>query len=175
MQLYVVRIYVNEVGFHATPLPEEMMSPQLSARSWYQSTARNETLIRCLQASKDYLDRFLSFPAEAPMSGTLPDILGYVYAVLVLGAFATSCDAPHLDVLQIREMANYDYYLNSLVSKLSKAIASRPPGANTYLQHVYALFQQTKVWYAQILMDPSIDGFANIGSPGFSFMDILPT
>ncbi|CZR59098.1 related to cercosporin resistance protein [Phialocephala subalpina] len=176
MQLRVVRIFLNEIGFHATALPEnEALSPQLRSRSWYYSTARSETMLRCIQACKDYLDFFIAIPPEAAMYGTLPDILGYIYAVLVLGAFATSCDSPILDQLQVREIANYDYYLNSLINNLSKAMPMRPLGSNPYLNHIFALFQQTKIWYAQILMDPTIDGFNNIGNPGFSFMDILPT
>lgn len=176
MQLRIVRIFLNEIGFHATALPEiEALSPQLKSRSWYYSTARSETLMRCLQGCKDYLDCFIAIPPEAVMCGTLPDVLGYIYAVLVLGAFATSCDCPTLDRLQVREMANYDYYLNALVNNMSRSIPMRPPGSNSYLNHVFALFQQTKIWYAQILMDPTIDGFNNIGNPGFSFMDILPT
>lgn len=178
MQLHIARIHLHEVGFHAAQLPhEEQSSPQLKSRSWYYSSARSESLIRCLQACKDYLDRFLSLPSESIINGTLPDILGLVYAVLVLGTFAVRIDTPTLDATQLREMANYDHYLNALIAKTTLTMAVMgPAGANDYLHHVHVLFQQSKVWYAQISTDPSVsEAFPDVVRPGFSFMDIIKT
>lgn len=177
MHLQVVRIHINEVGFHASALPQdELLSPQLKARSWYYSSARSESLIRCLQASKDYLDRFLSLSSEDILNGLLPDVLGLVYTVLVLGTFAVRIDTPSLDVLELREMANYEHYLNALVVKTTNIRALiGPAGSNDYLQHVHVLFLQTKVWYAQILADPTAEAFSDVRRPGFSFTDLIST
>jgi len=177
MQLHFVRIHLNEIGFHATALPQdEMLSPQLRSRSWYYCSARSESLIRCLQASKDYLDRFLSLSTEAIRHGTLPDVFCLVYAVLVLGTFAVRVDTPNLDAAQLREMANYEHYIDALIRKTThvKAMNTRA-GSTDYLHYVHLLFQQTKVWYAQILMDPSIHRPSAAVRPSLSFTDLIST
>jgi hypothetical protein len=179
MQLHFTHIHLHEIGFHAAALPqEEILSPQLKSRSWYYSTARSESLIRCLQASKDYIDRFLSLSAENLTRGTLPDIFGIIYAVLVLGTFAVRVDTPTLDAAQLREMANYNYYLNSLIAKTTTNMTvAGKCGANDYLFHLHTFLQQTRVWYAQLSADPSTMSikFPDVVKPGFSFMDIINT
>lgn len=179
MQLHFTRIHLHEIGFHAAKLPqEEILSPQLKSRSWYYSTARSESLIRCLQASKDYIDRFLSLPAESITRGTLPDIFGIIYAVLVLGTFAVRIDTPTLDAAQLREMTNYNCYLNELITKTTtNTTVTGRCGANDYIFHLHTLFQQTRIWYAQISADPSTMSiqFPDVVRPGFSFMDIINT
>ncbi|KUJ19994.1 uncharacterized protein LY89DRAFT_716459 [Mollisia scopiformis] len=178
MQLHVTRIHINEVGFHAAALPQDqMLYPQIRSKSWYYSSARSESLMRCLQACKDFLDHFLSLPSEGIINSTLPDMLGLVYTVLVLGTFAVRIDTPTLDAVQLREMANYDYYISALINKTEHVMAfSGPAGANDYMHHIHVLFLQTKVWYSQVSSDPSVfSTIPEIARPGFSFMDILST
>lgn len=179
MQLHFTRIHLHEIGFHSAKLPqEEILSPQLKSRSWYYSTDRSESLIHCLQASKDYIDQFLSLPGESLTRGTLPDIFGIIYAVLVLGTFAVRVDTPNLDAAQLREMSNYNHYLDTLITKTTTnmTVTGRCEG-NDFLFHLNKLLQRTRVWYAQITADPSSLSiqFPDVVRPHFSFMDIINT
>lgn len=142
--------------------------------SWYFAASRNESLIRCLQATKDYLDRYLSLGFEDLISMNLTDFIPNVYAILVLGAFASGAyHNPSLDATSIRQTANLDYYLDSLSAQALQVLAVSPPGSNNYMSHVYELFQQSKIWYHQLSKSPAPIGSA--GRPTFSFMEIIPT
>ena len=177
MRFYNLRIYVNEVGFHAVqPSEMDVMSSTTTLRSWYYSAARNESLIRCLQATKDYLDRYLRLTPEDIANLSLTDIISLVYAVLILGAFATgACDSQSLDIAHIMQSANLDYYLDSLSEQALQLIAGAKPGSNNYMSHLYDLMQQSKIWYAQLVKDPTPIGMCLVGRPNFSFMEIIPT
>lgn len=177
MRFYNLRIYVNEIGFHAIkPSEMEVMSSTTALRSWYYSAARNESLIRCLQATKDYLDRYLALTLEDIANLTLTDIISLVYAVLILGAFATgACDSQSLDITHVRQTANLDYYLDSLSDKALQQVSASKPGSNDYMSHLYELMQQSKIWYAQLVKDPTPIGMCLVGRPNFSFMEIIPT
>jgi hypothetical protein len=177
MKFYNLRIYVNEVGFHATkPTEIEVMSNTTNLRSWYYSAARNESLIHCLQATKDYLDRYLSMASDDITNFTMTDFVSLIYAVLLLGAFATgACDSQTLDVAHIKQTANLDYYLDALSDQALQLISESKAGSNHYTSHLYGLFQQCKVWYSQIAEDPSPIGLCVVGRPSFSVMEAIPT
>jgi hypothetical protein len=177
MTYYSLRIYVNEIGFHArSPNPLDMVSGGYTLQAWYYSAARNECMMRCLEASKDYLDRFLSLPSRQIVNFTLPDFIRLVYSMLVLGAFASGLDAPTLDVAHVRQAANLDYYLDSLVDKTGKIIKAGNIGnCCDYMAKLNDLFTQSKVWYGQITNEPSAIGYCILGRADFSFMDIIST
>jgi hypothetical protein len=177
MRFYNLRIYVNEIGFRATkPSDMEIMSSTINLRSWYYSASRNESLIHCLQASKDYLDQYLSLTSEDISNFVLTDFMYLVYAVLLLGAFATGdCDSEVLDVAHIKQTANLDYYLDALSDQALHLISVSKSGSNNYMSHIYGLFQQSKVWYSQMVEDPTPIGLRAVGRLGFSFMEIIPT
>lgn len=169
MKFFNLRIYVNEISLHATkPSETETLSS-----SWYYSSTRNEILIRCLRNTKDYLDRYLLLTTTDMANLNLTDYISLVYAVLVLGAFATgACDSQMLSNADMKATANLDYYLDALSAQALQLLAIAEPGSNGFVSHIYDLFQQSKVWYVQIVKDPSPIG---MGKPRFSFMDIIPT
>ncbi|KAK0099941.1 hypothetical protein ONS95_013236 [Cadophora gregata] len=170
MSFLHLRIYVNEVGFHASAPSDSSVLSDLALSSWYHSPARNDCLLRCLRASKLYLDTFLSLSDSVISSMVTVDLLQLVYAVLVLGTFASSIDAPSLDQNQVRQSANLDYYLRSISDRYARLICIQDPLSNSYKHHMNTLFQTSKAWYLQTVTDPSPSG-----PPRFLFNDIIGT
>lgn len=172
LRFYNLRTYINEIGLHATrPSGVETMS-----NSWYYSTPRNESLIRCLQATKGYLDRYLLLTSEEVANLNMTDYVHSVYAILVLGAFAAGAyDSDTLDSVSIEQIANLGYYLDALSAQALQLLAISETGSNNYISHLYSLFQQSKVWYSQLVKDPTPIGMCITGRPTFCFMEIIPT
>jgi hypothetical protein len=149
---------------------------EMTSTSWYYSAPRNESLIRCLQATKDYLDRYLLLTSQDIANLNMTDYIHNVYAILVLGAFATGAyDSDTLDSTSIKQTANLDYYLDALSTQALQYLAVSEPGGNNYISHIYDLFQQSKVWYSQLIKDPTPIGMGIATRPTFSFMEIIPT
>lgn len=172
MLFYSLRIYVNEVGFHCrAPSEAETMSGTAFLRSWYHSAARNESLIRCLQATKDYLDKWLSLPLNAGMDCNMADFTQLIYVVLVLGTFATKFDSPIL----LQQVSNFEHYLNALSDKIAQLISTQSKGSNDYMVHFHALFQQSKIWYSRLRLDSAGLDNSTDSNPDFSFMEMFPT
>ncbi|PVH78621.1 hypothetical protein DL98DRAFT_421842 [Cadophora sp. DSE1049] len=165
-----LRIYVNEVGFHAFAPSEPSLLSDLSGPSWYHSPARNECILRCLRASTSYLDTFLTLPDNVISGMVTVDLLQLIYAVLILGSFASKVDAPTLDQHQARQSANLEYYLRSISERFSHLICIQDPLSNSYKHHMNTLFQTSKAWYVQAITDPSPSG-----PPRFLFNDIIGT
>ena len=179
LAFYHAKIYTNEVGLHSTHIiGADMLSDiTLTTRSWYQSSERSETLIQCLQATKEYLDQFLALSPETIAHITTPAFLHLIYAVLVLGSLATTTQSPRLDATSIRSLADFESYISALSRKSKQTIATPNIGRGTHehMSNLHHLWQQSKPWYAQ-----SITGNGalarTIGSfPDLSFMDILST
>lgn len=177
MSYHFLRIYISEVGFHASPpSPLELMSGQSSLKAWYFSSARNESLIACLQASKNYLDRFIELTPRQTIDFILPDYLRLVYAVLILGRFTTGCDCPVLDASYVRKTANMGYYLDKLIGKANDLIMLSPDGdVNDTFYHLRKLWEQSKQWFNEIAIDPACARECSLGQPELNFMDILPS
>lgn len=175
VSLYSLQIYITEVGFHAAPpSPLDLMS-EYYAQSWYYSTARSETIIKCLQATKNYLDFFLALPNEAILNFCLPDLFRLVYAVLVLGTFTTGCGSPTLDDAHMREASGMLYYLDGLNTKTSSMITHTGSEENRdYMWHMRCIFQKTKTWYSCIAAQSRSSGYLGLDSRYLSFMNILP-
>ncbi len=147
----------------------------MMSNSWYYSTSRNESLIRCLQATKVYLDRYLSLTSEEIANLNMTDYVHSVYAILVLGSFAAGAyNSDTLDSVSIEQTANLDYYLDALSAQALQLLAISETGSNNYISHLYS-FQKSKVWYAQHTKDPTPIGTCITGCPTFSFMEIMPT
>lgn len=144
-------IYIHEVGLHATPMVEsDSLSGVIeTGRSWYRSTERCESLIRCLQATKEYLDQFLAIRLEFISRVTMPGFLHLIYAVLILGIFATDCDAPQLDGSHIRQIADFENYINSLSNKTRQVIAMTPHVDSTreHMQNLHHLWHSSRIEY----------------------------
>jgi len=171
LKFYNLRIYVNEIGLRATKPPDtEMLS-----NSWYYSAPRNESMIRCLQNTKAYLDQYILLSSDELSNLNMTDYISLVYAILVLGAFGTGAfDSQTLDMSQMKQTANLDYYLDALSAQALQLLAVSEPGSNNFVSHIYDLFQSTKVWNAKMVRDPTpTDLF--VGCPTFSFMEIIPT
>ena len=147
---------------------------EMMSTSWYYSAPRNESLIRCLQATKDYLDRYLLLTSEEMANLNMADYIHNIYAILILGAFAAG-DGDTVDSTSIKQTANLDYYLDALSAQALQLLAVSEPGSNNYISHIYDLFQQSKVWYSQLGNDPTPIGMSTHGHPAFSFMEIIPT
>jgi hypothetical protein len=172
-----LKVYVCEVGFHAKAPPDvDLFASQPPLGLWYYSTARSETMIKCLKYCKDFLDYILSLPSVALVDFGIPDFLSFVYAFLVLGAFATKIDSPSLDEAQIRRTANFQWYTEQLGIKVMDVITITPKqGSNDYLGGLHALLENSKSWQVQLTTDPSYLGYRIVGRAEFGFMDILPT
>jgi hypothetical protein len=176
MTYYAAKIYVNEIGFHATaPSPLELMSGQSSRRPWYHAHARNESLIRCLEASVEYLDCVISLPSEEMLSFTLPDFVRLIYATLVLGRYTTGVDAPTLDAAHVRKTANLGYYLDALSGRTKALIRlAGDQGRRCYIHHLSRLFERLRVWYSQVINAPASADSYLLFAPELTFMQILP-
>ncbi|TVY24608.1 Transcriptional regulator [Lachnellula hyalina] len=117
---YHLCTFVNEVGFHRTVLPPpDLRTDQSSYHTWDSSITRSEVLISCLNAAKDYLERYLSLPTEALFNATFADHAKLVYNVLILKLFATWVTDDHstLDAAHIQHSANFLFYTQALVCK----------------------------------------------------------
>lgn len=175
MRFYHLRIYINEIGFHANKTSELETSSIASRRSWYYSISRNEILIRCLQASRDYLDRYLLLTPEDQCSFTMIEFMNLVYVVLLLGDFATGiCDSPSLDVAYIKETVNLEYYLDALSGQVYYVVSCAQLGTGYYLNDLAYFLQKSKDWYNRVTADPVGVGQGAVGPVSFSFMEILP-
>jgi hypothetical protein len=152
------------------------MSGQSSLKAWYFSPVRNENLIACLQASKNYLDRFIELTPHQTLDFIFPDHLRLVYVVLVLGRFTTGCDCPVFDASYVRKTANMGYYLDKLIEKADDLIMMCPDrDVNDFSYHLRTLWKQSKQWFDEIVVDPGAGRQCAIGQPELSFMDLLPS
>ena len=176
MSYYAAKIYVNEIGFHASaPTPLELMSGQSNRRSWYHAHARNESLIRCLEAAVGYLECFLSLPPEEVLNFTLTDFIRLIYTILILGRYTTGIDAPTLDAASARKTANLGYYLTALSNKTRNlSEVAYDSECNNYIWHLNKLFEQSKLWHNQVTTDPSTADSYFLFAPELTFMQILP-
>ena len=177
MSYHFLLIYINEVGFHASPPTTlELMTGGSTLRAWYHSSARNDSLIACLQAAKNYLDRFIELSPRQTIGFTIPDYLRLVYAVLILGRFTTGCDCPVLDSSSIRKTANLSYYLDRLIDKADDLITlSTDGGINNTFFHIRKLWKHSKNWVDEIANDPACARDCAIGQAELNFMEILPS
>ncbi|TVY15966.1 Transcriptional regulator WAR1 [Lachnellula arida] len=122
---YHLCTFVNEVGFHKTVLPPpDLRTDQSSYHTWCSSITRSEVLISCLNAAKDYLERYLSLPTEALFNATFADHAKLVYNVLILKLFATwvtdDDENSTLDAAHIQHSANFLFYTQALVCKFER-------------------------------------------------------
>jgi hypothetical protein len=75
----------------------------------------------------------------------------------------------------MKATVNLDYYLDALSAQALQLLAASEPGSNNFVSHIYHLFQQSKIWYSQMVRDPTPVGLSITGKPTFSFMEIIPT
>ena len=142
-----MKTWVAEVGFHAKP--STIFSPE-SDQSWYYSLARCEALLSCLQASKDYLDYFLTLSSEVVLGYTLPEYIRLVYTVLILVRFTTGCDSPLLNDENMRESADLPRYLDALIRKFNTMITYQDSEeVRNYIWRLRSLFKMYKTVYNQ--------------------------
>ncbi|KAF4624390.1 hypothetical protein G7Y89_g13783 [Cudoniella acicularis] len=175
MSFFAVRIYIYEIGFHAkVPANSESMSTHSNHRSWYFAAARNKTLTRCLQAAKDYLDRFMLLSPPDIFDFMVQDFVQIVYAILILGAFTTPLDAPTLDHEHARETANVGHYLDLMINKIADIAIARDDNHNPYLHNFNILLRQSRIWYVQSVNGISAGGSPFSGNTDLDFMNILP-
>ncbi|KAH7321689.1 hypothetical protein BKA65DRAFT_86585 [Rhexocercosporidium sp. MPI-PUGE-AT-0058] len=170
LSFHHLRIYVNEVAFHATAPQEPGLLSGLSSSSWYHSAARNDCLMRCLKATKTYLDQVLALPDSVISNMVTVDLLQLVYAVLILGSFSSGLDAPTLDQFQVQQSANLEFYLKAISDRFASLISIEDPAVNGYKRHMNALFQTSKKWYMQMVTDSSPGG-----PPRFFLGDLIGT
>ena len=179
LAFYHAKIYTNEVGLHSTHITgaDTLSSITPTTRSWYQSSERSETLIQCLQATKEYLDQFLALSPEAIAHITTPAFLHLIYAVLVLGSLATTTQSPRLDATYIRSLADFESYISALSRKSQQTIATPNIGRGTHkhMSNLHHLWQQSKPWYAQSITGNGILTHTIGSFQDLSFMDILST
>ncbi|XMA12294.1 hypothetical protein WAI453_005085 [Rhynchosporium graminicola] len=170
LSFHHLRIYVNEVGFHAGATAEHDQISRLAAPSWYHSASRNDCLMRCLKATKTYLDHFHLLSDIEISNLVTVDLLQIVYAALILVSFSTGLDAPTLDQHKFRQAANLSYYFDAISSRFAHLISMQDPAANVYMQYVRMLFQTSRSWYTQMIHDP-----LPLGPPRLLFTDISST
>ncbi|CZT50269.1 uncharacterized protein RSE6_11217 [Rhynchosporium secalis] len=170
LSFHHLRIYVNEVGFHAGATAEHDQISRLAAPSWYHSASRNDCLMRCLKATKTYLDHFHLLSDIEISNLVTVDLLQIVYAALILVSFSTGLDAPTLDQHKFRQAANLSYYFDAISFRFAHLISMQDPAANVYMQYVRMLFQTSRSWYTQMIHDP-----LPLGPPRLLFTDIIST
>jgi hypothetical protein len=172
---FTSKVYLYEVGFHTNASSSlELMSAQSGHQTWHYSSARNDNLMACLQAAKEYVERLLLFPPAALYNFTLHDYVRLIYVILILGRFSSGCGSPNLDSDYLRKSANLDRYLTELIA-MTEPLFSSSNGADipSYIWHVKRLFLASKAWLKQV---PQISSPApSSTSPELSFMNIFPT
>ena len=177
MLLCHTRIYINEVSIRTSPLKNDSVCRIVHTEaSWYRSSERYDSIVRCLQATKEYLDHFLRMSPEAIPRIPMPDFLRLIYAVLILGSLATTCNLPPLDSAHIREIAEFESYIIALSHKTTQTITTISPTdtAHGHMRNLRHLWQTSKPWYAQFINKDEL-GYAIIGGQDLSFMDIFST
>ena len=176
MTNYATRIYLNEIGFHASPpLPLALISEQSYLQSWYHAPARNDRLIGCLKAAVEYSDNLLSLSFEDLLCFTMLDFVRLIYATSVLCRFTTGIDAPSLDAAFAHRTANLGFYLDGLSNKFSCLVgANHDPDRKSYLWHMMRLFEKSKNQYNQIINDPCNVDFSLLFAPELSFLHVPP-
>lgn len=173
------RIFINEVGLHAIAPLEVNILPgmTLTGICWYASPERSDSLIRCLQATKEYLDYFLVISPEAIVYFSMPVFIHLIYAVLILGSIATTSNSPRLDAAHIRRVAEFENYIGALSQKTLQVIGttSETDGAHGHLSNLHHLWQKSGPWYSQVISSSGTASYSTLGCPDFSFMEIFST
>ena len=106
----------------------------------------------------------------------MTDVIRLVYGVLVLGRFATGCDAPCLDSDQLRKTSNLSYYLDALIVMVDSLVTySGTKVRPNYFWILHRLLHGSKLWYDNLLSDPTSAGFGELGTGQPDFMNLLPT
>ena len=176
MAYYHLRTFVNEVGFHKTALPSDLRSDQSSYHSWCSSITRSEVLISCLNAAKDYLERYLSLPTEALFNASFADHAKLVYNVLILKLFATwvKDDDSSLDAAHIQNSANFLFYTQALVRKFeSMGKIGRDSGLlEDYTLYLAKLF---RIYESRARDGMGARQFPSNSSLNMSVMQMLPS
>ncbi|TVY32046.1 Transcriptional regulator [Lachnellula subtilissima] len=113
------KTFPAEIWKHEPYSSPDLRTDQSSYHTWCSSITRSEVLISCLNAAKDYLERYLSLPTEALFNATFADHAKLVYNVLILKLFATWVTDGHstLDAAHIQHSANFLFYTQALVCK----------------------------------------------------------
>lgn len=143
MTFYTMKIYLNEIAFHTTS------QSLLNAPDWYNSTTRTSTLLTCLQNTKTYLDFVLDLPMPVFLSLTMPDFTRLIYALLVLGCFATPTNHLSSTLCNFQDLARLEQYLDRFTKKTGELLATgTAPG---YLFHFNFLFKDINEWFARTM------------------------
>lgn len=172
---YNLRIYLNEIALHAVPPDStDTFGPDESCRSWFSSVARADALITCVDAAKDYLDRYLALSTEQVRCNTIVEEVKVVYAFLVLGKFVSGINTPHIDALDLRKSANMEYYMDGLINRMSDLIVSfNGQEQLNYFWHFRALFKFSRIWYEQQIKGEYFTTLGSSGVPDCADMSIL--
>jgi len=175
MTYYHLRTFVNEVGFHQVTAPFNFSSDQSTHRKWCSSIIRSQILIGCLNAAKEYLERYISLPTEALFSASFADHAKLVYNVLILRLFATWAedDDLALDSVDIRKSANMLYYMESLVRKFESMTKI---GCDRGLLEDYTIYltQLFRIYENRARQGIEASSSPNSSYPEMSVMQLLP-
>jgi hypothetical protein len=178
LKFYNLRIFIHEIGLHSGDSePTDSSIGGDSCRSWFSAMARTDALITCLDATKDYLDRYLSLPLVQMRENTVLEESKVIYALLVLGKFVSGVNSPHLDPLALRKRANIEHYMVTLVERMDELITVVDgQEQRNYFWHVKTLFQNSRQWYQQQVRDNSFPMLESDGLPtcmDLSMLDVL--
>ncbi|PQE30693.1 hypothetical protein CJF32_00005890 [Rutstroemia sp. NJR-2017a WRK4] len=174
---YHLRTYVNEIGLHAQrPDSDQFMMPQSLRNSWYHSSARTETLIRCLQSAKEYLDIWLNFTAADLDVIIAPNYLDLFYVLLLLGKFTEGCDAPTLNGEQIRQAANLRHYLDTFTAKFDGMLVYVDGQVQkNSVWNMKLLCEELQRWTLEVTAMPPCSDQPTLSAPCISFTEIVPS
>jgi hypothetical protein len=176
MAYYHLRTFVNEVGFHQIALsPLDSISNQVTSDEWYSSITRSELLISCLNAAKDYLERYISLPTESLFSSSFADYAKLVYNVLILRLFQTWAKDDNLpmDAANLQSSTNMAPYMEALVRKFESM---------SKIGSDCGLIEDYTVWLAELFRSYQGQGQEKTGArliasksyPDMSVMQIAP-
>ncbi len=151
----LLRIYINEIGFHdRNGSMKEAVAERSARQEWFSSPLRTETLITCLEATKSYFDYYLSLSLNDIRNATMLDAVGLVYAVLILSKFSAGTSAPNMLACDWRKNTNMAFYLDAVRSRLNALVTIENGHEKTdYLWHFRRIFGVIKLWHDDLLIN----------------------
>jgi len=120
MSIKNLRIHVNEIALHSTPSTFDMMSGNVSCLHWNSSACRTETLARCVEAAKAYLDRYFTLSPDHLRNFSFLEHVKSFYALLTISIYAAGVDSPMAE--QLQASANMDFYISGVIDRATQLI-----------------------------------------------------
>ncbi|KAI9676074.1 MAG: hypothetical protein M1817_000817 [Caeruleum heppii] len=167
----------------AAPTPRSTLSaapPNTSTRTPNDpsfAATRLDILLHCFEATKAYLDHFLTLPLTHFRRYTVIDWIRLTYAIIVLSKLSRPIPSlPHWNVQSVRDAAKLELYLESLCYRMQSITtcisATTPDGAPSEPDVFLAFkisFERMRNWFQARMAQPggrSLGGSTTSNPPG---------